>query len=145
MARYKEGDVVLLETREWAIKAEREDGSIPRPPCGVDSEMIELFNKRHTITTVTNLGNYQFRGESWHFSDPMIRGLASDFVPFPTENGIEYRSIEESVLRSKTFPELLKLFTPIVIDGELFFINDVNETFTFKYLYDKHHNGEIIL
>ena len=103
----------------------------------------------------------------YNISNDMIRGLRSEFTQILNADG-RYEFVHNDVLASmislssgtytinygndsrfegsiiinkpKSFLELLKEnYTPTIIDGELFFVDDLNNSFTLDRLYNNYH------
>ena len=103
----------------------------------------------------------------YNISNDMIRGLRSEFTQILNADGtyefihndalanmasvssrtytIDYGNdsrFEGSIIinKPKSFLELLKEnYTPTIIDGELFFVDDLNNSFTLDRLYNNYH------
>lgn len=111
---------------------------------------------------------YKISGHGvYNISNDMIRGLRSEFTQILNADG-RYEFVHNDALASmasvssgtytidygndprfggsviinkpKSFLELLKEnYTPTIIDGELFFVDDLNNSFTLDRLYNNYH------
>ena len=120
LKKYKIGDVVRLKSLAW-FNEMMENGVAVEG--GLVYEMRQFFGKeqvisnRETVYDDVTLYHLVDDPRHWNFSNDMIEGIAS----------------------ASAFPEYVeKNYTPFIDEGGLYFINDNNDAYSLKEIYEKY-------
>ena len=120
LKKYKIGDVVRLKSLAWFD--EMMENGVPIEG-GLIYNMRPFFGKEQIIsnheTVYDNVTLYHLVDDPrhWNFSNDMIEGIAS----------------------ASAFPEYVeKNYTPLIDESGLYFINDNNDAYSLKEIYEKY-------
>ena len=118
LKKYKIGDVVRLKSLAWFDEMMENGVAVEG---GLVYDMRYLFGKEQVIsnqeTVYDDVTLYHLVDDPrhWNFSNDMIEGIASAFPEYVEKN-----------------------YTPFIDEGGLYFINDNNNAYSLKEIYEKY-------
>ena len=118
LKKYKIGDVVRLKSLAWFDEMMENGVAVEG---GLVYEMRQFFGKEQVIsnqeTVYDDVSLYHLVDDPrhWNFSNDMIEGIASAFPEYVEKN-----------------------YTPLIDEGGLYFINDNNDAYNLKEIYERY-------
>lgn len=118
LKKYKIGDVVRLKSLAWFDEMMENGVAVEG---GLIYDMRYLFGKeqvisnRETVYDDVTLYHLVDDPRHWNFSNDMIEGIASAFPEYVEKN-----------------------YTPFIDEGGLYFINDNNNAYSLKEIYERY-------
>ena len=118
LKKYKIGDVVRLKSLAWFDEMMENGVAVEG---GLIYDMRYLFGKEQVIsnqeTVYDDVTLYHLVDDPrhWNFSNDMIEGIASAFPEYVEKN-----------------------YTPLIDEGGLYFINDNNNAYSLKEIYERY-------
>jgi hypothetical protein len=118
LKKYKIGDVVRLKSLAWFDEMMENHVAVEG---GLIYDMRQFFGKEQVISN--NEAGYAYiplyhlvdDPRHWNFSNDMIEGIASSFPEYVEKN-----------------------YTPLIDEGGLYFINDNNDAYSLKEIYERY-------